>query len=207
MADVTVQFLMPKFKPETGDETSASGLGDVWVKGRYVAPVGNMNLGGRLGVKIPVGKYDLEDEDMELGDDQMDIDVGLIAGMAPEGAGFAGLGQLGFRYRMAQSIDTIIGSVDYTPGMLIYTQLEPGYMFNEMLGVYVPILYETSMADKLDSDEVTDSETSGLAVGLAPKYALDQNNTIGLKFLYPVMGTNVPQAMNIGVTYEGNIAF
>ena len=219
MADVTVQFLMPKFKPDTGDETSSSGLGDIWVKGRYVAPVGNMYLGGRLGVKAPVGKWkDLDPDEIALGDGQMDVDVALVAGMNPEAAGFAGMGQLGFRYRMKKTYDIAnpldpsgVISVEYTPGMLIYTQLEPGYKINEAFAIYVPILYETSMKTKssIDGTSTTneDSDTSGLAVGLAPKYALDANNNIGLKFLYPVMGKNVYQAMDIAVTYEGNIKF
>jgi len=210
LVDLTLQFLMPKFTPDEGDAVDASGLGDVWVKGRYIAPVGNMYLGGRLGVKIPVGKVDYEDENLELGDDQMDIDVAVIGAMAPE-VGFAMNGALGFRYRMDQTIDLPepLEDATYTPGMLIYANLEPGYSMGKekAFQIYVPIEYEMSMTAKADDEEIEDSETSGLALGLAPKYTLDLNNTIGLKFLYPLMGDDVYQAMQVGLTYEGYIVF
>ncbi len=211
LADVTVQVISTKFAPDAGGEASAAGLGDVWVKGRYIAPMDGWNLGGRLGVKVPVGKVDYADTDPELGDDQIDIDVAAVGGTFPD-AGFAFNGQLGFRYRMkytmsvpsmtpGQTID-----VDYTPGMLIYLDVEPGYtMGPDNFQIYVPIGYEMSMAAKSDSTTVTDSETSGLYVGVAPKYGIDANNTLGLKFLYPIMGTNVMKAMLVGLTYEGYI--
>ena len=211
LVDVTIQVLSTTESPTGGDSVSATGLGDVWVKGRYVAPVGeDFDLGGRLGVKIPVGSVDYTDEDFkpELGDGQMDVDVALVAGMYPE-EGFVMNGQVGFRYRMTET-QTIFNplnptetvEVDYTPGMLIYLDVEPGYSFGEF-DVFVPIGYEMTMASKTDDTEDTDSETNGLYVGVAPKYALDMNNTLGVKFLYPLMGTNVPKSMLVGVTYEG----
>ena len=57
------------------------------------------------------------------------------------------------------------------------------------------------------STTVDKSDTNGLAIGLAPKYCLDANNVLGLKLLYPLMGKNVPQAMDIALTYEGFIKF
>jgi hypothetical protein len=209
LVDVTIQVLSTSIKPDFGDDMSATGLGDVWVKGRYLAPVGeNVDLGGRLGVKVPVGKYDLEDDKPELGDDQMDIDVALVAGMYPE-MGFVLNGQLGFRYRMKQTyeIEVVPGvtqEVEYTPGIMIYLDVEPGYSFG-MFDVFVPIGYEMTMAAKGDGETIEDSETSGLYVGVAPKYALDENNTIGIKFLYPLMGKLVPKSMLVGATYEGYI--
>jgi hypothetical protein len=208
LVDLTLQILNISMKPDIGDEASAMGLGDMWIKGRYIAPVSNMNLGGRLGVKIPVGKYDLEDEDPELGDDQMDIDVALVAGMCPD-EGFAFNGQAGFRYRMDQTVEfeTLPGvteEISYTPGMLIYLDVAPGYtMGPENFQIYVPIGYEMTMAEKMDGDTLDDTETSGLYLGVAPKYGIDANNMLGVKFLYPIMGKNVYKSMMFGVTYEG----
>lgn len=207
LVDVTLQVLSTTESPDVGDSVSATGLGDVWVKGRYLAPVGeNFNLGGRLGVKVPVGKVDYEDDKPELGDDQMDVDVALVAGMYPE-MGFVMNGQVGFRYRMKQTISMEIFpgqtiETDITPGMLVYLDVEPGYSFG-MFGVYVPIGYEMTTAVKVDDEKADDTETNGLYLGVAPKYALDDNNTIGVKFLYPLMGQNVPKSMLVGVTYEG----
>jgi hypothetical protein len=209
LVDVTLQVLSTSVTPDVGDSMSATGLGDVWVKGRYLAPVGeDFNLGGRLGVKIPVGKVDYDDDKPELGDNQMDIDVALVAGMYPD-EGFVMNGQVGFRYRMKETVEMeifpgVTEEFEYTPGMLIYLDVEPGYSFGEF-DVYVPIGYEMTMAAKFDGDDVDDSETSGLYVGIAPKYALDVNNTIGIKFLYPLMGKIVPKSMLVGATYEGYI--
>jgi len=209
LVDVTLQVLSTTEAPDEGDSLSATGLGDLWVKGRYLAPVGeNFNLGGRLGVKIPVGKVDYTDDKPELGDDQMDIDVALVAGMYPE-EGFVMNGQVGFRYRMKQTIEIEImpgQTLDFevTPGMLIYLDVEPGYSFGAF-DIYVPIGYEMSTAVKVDDETADYSETNGLYLGLAPKYALDANNTLGVKFLYPLMGKEVPKSMLVGVTYEGYI--
>lgn len=220
LVDVTLQVLSTTVKPTAvGDpppeETSAMGLGDVWVKGRYLAPVGeNFNLGGRLAVKIPVGKVDYTDEDNkpELGDGQMDIDVAAVAGIFHD-EGFVMGGQVGFRYRMTETQTLLVPDpltpgltidVDYTPGMMIYLDTETGYSFGDF-AVYVPLGYEMTMASKTDDETDEDSETNGLYLGLAPKYALDANNTLGLKFLYPLMGQNVPKSMLVGLTYEGYI--
>ena len=212
LVDVTLQVLSISLTPDPGittyGDTSATGLGDVWVKGRYIAPVGSdLYLGGRLGVKVPVGKvvYDMTAWEPPLGDDQMDLDVGLVAGMYPD-AGFAMNGQLGFRYRMDATVEEMGNEYSFTPGMLIYLDVEPGYtMGPENFQVYVPIGYEMTMASKFEEVENEDSETSGLYVGVAPKYGLDANNVLGVKFLYPLMGKNVYKSMLIGLTYEGYI--
>lgn len=209
LVDVTLQILSINLNPDPGistyPDTSSTGLGDVWVKGRYIAPVGDMYLGGRLGVKIPVGKvvYDMANWEPPLGDDQMDVDVALVAAMYPE-TGFALNGQLGFRYRMDATVEEAGNEYSWTPGTLIYIDVEPGYTIGpENFQVYVPIGYEMTTASKFEGVEQEESETSGLYVGVAPKYALDANNVLGVKFLYPVMGKLIYKSMLIGLTYEG----
>jgi hypothetical protein len=229
MVDVTLQFLSSKLEndqPEFADDYSAAGLGDVWVKGRYVAPVGSdVNLGGRLGVKVPVGEVDYDDDKPELGDGQMDIDVAAVASRCPENAGFAFNSQVGFRYRMTETATLNFPEegesyeVKYTPGTLVYLHLEPGYtMGAEKFQVYMPIGYMMTTAATVEAGgekgDIEDSETNGFYVGLAPKYGIDANNTVGLKFLYPIMGSSggdedvgpfVFKSMSFGLTYEGYI--
>lgn len=225
LVDVTLQFVNNKIKdndPDDGGEYSAAGLGDVWVKGCYVAPVDSFNLGGRLGIKIPVGKVDYDSEKPELGDGQVDIDVAAVGSKYPD-EGFAFNGQIGFRYRLTETAtfdeeEQEPQEIKYTPGILFYTHLEPGYsMGPEKFQVYLPIGYMMTTKTKAESEgtkiTVDDSATNGLYVGLAPKYGIDANNTIGLKFLYPVMGTGgeslfgpfLFKSMLIGLTYEGYI--
>jgi hypothetical protein len=211
LADVTFQILRTSIEWDDGESDSVAGLGDVWIKGRYIAPVDAVDLGGRLGVKIPVGKVDYDDDKLELGDDQWDIDAALVAGMYPE-RGFAMNGQLGFRYRMERTVSIEFGPGEEEewkekPGTLIYLHVEPGYSMGteKAFQIYVPIGYEMTTAEKDDGETVDDSETNGLYVGLAPKYTLDANNTLGIKFLYPLMGKNVLKSMLIGITYEGYV--
>lgn len=209
MADITLQILRPSYTggvetPEGETTYNAMGLGDLWIKARGIWETGpDFWIGPRLAVKIPVGKVDYESPDPWLGDDQMDIDFAAVAGKYGGSTMFKFTGQLGFRYRMEQTWSVMGVDFDYTPGMMIYTQLEPGIGTgaDQAFQIYVPIGYETSMAAKSGGDTIDDSETSSFYVGLAPKYALDENNVIGLKFEYPVMGKNTPQGMYFTLTY------
>ena len=217
MADVTLQILRPSYtmttvdpvtQVETKKTVNAMGLGDIWVKARGLWETAtDFYLGPRLAVKIPVGKVDYESTDPPLGDDQMDIDFAAVAGKYGDSTMFKFTGQLGFRYRMERTWSVMGVDYDYTPGMMIYTQLEPGIGTgsDQAFQIYLPIGYETSMAAKSGGDTIDKSETSSLYVGLYPKYELDENNDIGLKFVYPVMGKNTPQAMYFTLTYGGFI--
>jgi hypothetical protein len=225
MADVTLQILRPsktliEVDPLTQEETKKTvnnmGLGDIWVKARGLWETAtDFYLGPRLAVKIPVGKVDYASEKPNLGDDQMDIDVALVAGKYGESTMFMMSGQAGFRYRMKKTI-TVPGytpevEYDYTPGMMIYLHAEPGIAASrdQAFQIYVPIGYEMSLEDKLDLPAAWPEEEpvpvavdhSSLYLGLYPKYQLDERNAIGLKFMYPVMGNNTPQAMYFTLTY------
>ncbi len=219
LADVTVQLL----QPSVGD-TSTFGIGDVWVKARGVWETGNdFYLGPRLGIKIPVGKVDYADTNLELGDDQMDIDFGAVAAKYGGETHFKATGQLGFRYRMKYTYSEYepttqtTYSYDVTPGTLIYVDLAPGFGVgpNQLFQVYVPIGYTTSMKDKVDVPanwpagvpEPEGQSHNALYVGLYPKYELDELNTIGVKALYTAMGKNVPQGMFFALTVNSYIPF
>jgi hypothetical protein len=207
MADITLQILRPSYTySDLAEETTynAMGLGDIWIKARGIWETAtDFYIGPRLAVKIPVGTVDYESTDPPLGDDQMDIDFAAVAGKYGESTMFKFTGQLGFRYRMERTYSIMGIDFDYTPGMMIYTQLEPGIGTgsDQAFQIYLPIGYETSMAAKSGGEDITDSETSSLYVGLYPKYELDDNNVIGLKFVYPLMGANTAQAMYFTLTY------
>jgi len=229
LVDVTLQLLSYSEKWDgtpffPSAEYSAAGLGDLWLKGRYIAPLGRFNVGGRLGVKVPVGKVDYfdDDNDPELGDGQLDVDVAAVGSIYPD-RGFAFNGQVGFRYRTVDSNFYAVNEmgerveIDYKPGLLTYLHLEPGYSVGpESFQVYVPVGFMTTTPVKMGTNAVADSNTRGLYVGLAPRYALDVNNTLGAKFLYPVTGKGAGgyldgpylyKAVLIGLTYEGYVPF
>ena len=229
MADVTLQILRPSktLSPGMVDEktVNAMGLGDIWVKARGLWETAtDFYLGPRLAVKIPVGKVDYTDEKPELGDDQMDIDVALVAGKYGESTMFVMSGQAGFRYRMKRTVPMtyqdpaqptpVKGDVEVTPGMMFYLHAEPGIAVSsdQAFQIYVPIGYEMSMKDDnaYPAGWPTTAKTEGvdhssLYLGLYPKYQLDDRSALGLKFMYPVMGNNSPQGMYITLTYGGFI--
>ena len=235
MADVTLQILRPsktliEVDPLTQAEEEKTvnnmGLGDIWVKARGLWETAtDFYLGPRLAVKIPVGKVDHESEKPDLGDDQMDIDVALVAGKYGDSTMFMMSGQAGFRYRMKRTLPKTVTDpateelltidVDETPGMMIYLHAEPGIAVSrdQAFQLYVPIGYEMSLEDKYDvpstwptgAPEPDGLTHSSLYLGLYPKYQLDERNALGLKFLYPVMGNNSPQGMYFTLTYGGYI--
>jgi hypothetical protein len=226
MADLTFQILRPSetWKPGAADEKTINtfGIGDIWVKARGIWEGGpDFFIGPRLAVKIPVGKVDYEDEKPELGDDQADIDVAAVAGKYGEDTIFKMSGQAGFRYRMKKTMsyvyaDPATGQMtayeyDVTPGVMIYLHVEPGIGTgrDQAFQIYVPIGYAMSMKDTVDlpadwptgATEPEELDHSSLYLGLYPKYQLDERNAIGLKFMYPVIGTNSPQGMYFTLTY------
>jgi hypothetical protein len=233
MADVTFQILRPSYTmttvdPVTGaateEKVNAMGIGDIWVKARGLwESATDFYLGPRLAVKIPVGKVDYEDDKPELGDDQIDVDVALVAGKYGESTMFVMSGQAGFRYRMMKTNSKYVMvspgpppeyawfDYDVTPGMMFYLHAEPGIAVSgdRAFQIYVPIGYEMSLEDDYSyPDEWPAAEPkpegmshSSLYLGLFPKYELDERNAIGLKFMYPVMGNNSPQGMYFTLTY------
>jgi hypothetical protein len=236
MADVTFQVLRPSYTmittdasgAETKESVNAMGIGDIWVKARGLwESATDLYLGPRLAVKVPVGKVDYQDNKPYLGDDQMDIDVGLVAGKYGESTMFVMSGQAGFRYRMEKTgypktvtypdpvnpeqTLSYTGEVDLTPGMMIYLHAEPGIAVSgdRAFQIYVPIGYEMSMKDDIaypsdwsaEAPKPEGLDHSSLYLGLYPKYQLDERNAIGLKFMYPVMGNNSPQGMYFTLTY------
>jgi len=214
LVDVTAQILNPK----QGD-ADAFGLGDVWLKARALWETGpGFYLGPRLGVKFAVGE-DMPDDPatLPLGDGQMDIDFAAVASADNPEKVFKGSAALGFRYRMKKTyseVDPSTGQsydVSYTPGTMIYLDLAPGLGFgpDQQWRAHIPIGYVLTMEDKTDyPDPVPDPEgttTNALYVGVQPKYVIDENTTVGLKFLYTVMGKNVPQGMLIAATCDAFI--
>lgn len=224
MADITVQILNPK----QGDADNF-GVGDMWAKFRGIWEVGpDFYLGPRVGVKVNTGKWkDLDVNQLPLGDGFMDVDFGAVATMAGTEKLFKANGALGVRYRLKYT-DTILipdpnnplqwieTDIDITPGMLIYADLEPGIGFgpDQKFQAYLPINYVVTMKDKMELPDYPNIDLSDyeyahntLFVGLHPKYVIDENTTVGLKFLYTVMGKNIDQGMLIGATCDAFIPF
>jgi hypothetical protein len=170
---------------------SEFGIGDMWFKARWLRETGmDFYFGPRIAVKIPVG-----DDTKGLGDGQVDIDIGAVGAKYGQ-THFRLNGQLGFRYRLEN------GDTNVKPGVLIYSFMEPGLGVGRAnkFSFYFPLAFEYH-AD----GNVANSGGYGFAFGIKPAYALDQNNTLNLTFLYPVFGKNADQEIYVGFTADSFI--
>ncbi|UCE26594.1 MAG: hypothetical protein JSW52_09620 [Candidatus Coatesbacteria bacterium] len=187
--DITFQLL------RVSNGTSNFGIGDMWFKARALFETGtDFYFGPRIAVKIPVG-----DDTKLLGDGQVDIDIGAVGAKYGE-THFRLNGQLGFRYRLEN------GDLNYKPGILIYAFMEPGVGVGRAnkFSFYFPIAFDYHAASTLNDVDQNDSGY-GFAFGIKPAYALDQNNTLNLTFLYPVFGKNANKDLYIGFTADSFI--
>jgi len=190
--EIDLTFQLMKYKLGAVDNF---GIGDMWFKARGLWETGqDFYFGPRIAVKIPVG-----DDTKLLGDGQVDIDIGAVGAKYGE-TRFKLNGQLGFRYRLEN------GDANYKPGILIYSFMEPGLGLGRagVFGFYFPLAFEYHAASTLNDVDQDDSGY-GFALGIKPYYALDQNNTLNLTFLYPIFGKNANQELYVGFTADSFI--
>jgi len=183
--DITFQLL------RVSNATSNFGIGDMWFKARALWETGtDFYFGPRIAVKIPVG-----DDAKGLGDGQLDIDIGAVGAKYGQ-THFRLNGQLGFRYRLEN------GDTHVKPGIMFYSFMEPGVGVGRAnkFSFYFPLAFEYH-AD----GNVPNSGGYGFAFGIKPAYALDQNNTLNLNFLYPIFGKNANKDLYIGFTADSFI--
>ncbi len=188
-----------------GEEVEGEfGLGDLWVKARGIFQVGpEWYVGPRLAFKAAVG-----DREKKLGSDQHDIDFGAWVGKTRDGNKFRAKANLGFRYRLPRTVEVVGGNdYEYTPGILIYARLEPGFAITPEFEAFGIIDVASSFTTKTDGVENEDSESLDIGVGVRPTYFIDDNNAISAEVHYPVMGDNTNQELLLGVNYEGYIPF
>jgi len=186
------------------DAESEFGISDLWIKAKGIFKVGpEWYAGPRLGVKVPVG-----DIEKSLGDDQMDIDIAGWVAKSREGNNFRGNAAIGFRYRLKRTETVGTVDVEYTPGMVIYANLKPGFAITPKFEAYGIIDFATAMKAKdNDGESIENSEAMGLAVGVQPTYLIDEKNAVSAELQFPVMGDNTDQEMLIGINYDAYIVF
>jgi hypothetical protein len=212
-----------------------TGLGNpwIWAKGVYTTGSGFM-IGPRLGVKLPVLAYTMEDQMKDFmsdptadvkavtGDKSMAIDVAAVFSARPESNPFRLDGQLALRYSMegTYSYDfdflgtTVAYEVKDTPGMMLDFRAMPGMAFggNKNFEAYLWLEYAmmltegktTTSVDGLAGDETKTKGGSMFSAGIKADYGFDPNNNLELKFLYDVMAAG-PETTTAGVTTSGVI--
>jgi hypothetical protein len=175
---------------------SEFGIGDMWFKARALWETGqDFYFGPRIAVKIPVG-----DDAKGLGDGQVDIDIGAVGAKYGQ-THFKLNGQLGFRYRLENS------DINTQPGIMIYTLMEPGFGIgrSQKFAVYAPIAFDFRANTKVNDTSVDNSGGYTFALGAKPTYAIDQNNTLNLMFVFPLFGKNADDELYIGFTADSYI--
>ena len=190
--EVDLTFQLLKYK--LGNDSNF-GIGDMWFKARALWETGtDFYFGPRIAIKIPVG-----DDTKGLGDGQLDIDIGAVGAKYGQ-SHFRFNGQLGFRYRLEN------GDMNTKPGILIYSFMEPGLGVGRAnkFSFYFPLAFEYHAASKLNGVSVNNGGYA-LAFGIKPSYALDQNNTLNLTFLYPIFGKSANKDLYIGFMYDSFI--
>jgi len=195
--DLTFQILK-----RTNGNTSEFGIGDMWFKARALWETGmDFYFGPRVAVKLPVG-----DETKLLGDGQADIDIGAVGAKYGE-THFRLNGQLGFRYRLAYKYTVAGVEHDEKPGIMIYSFMEPGVGIGRAnkFSIYAPIAFDFRAKTKLDGDSQDMTGGYTFAIGVKPAYAIDQNNTLNLLFLFPLFGKNADDEVYIGFTADSYI--
>ena len=194
------------------DECSGSGIGDTWIKLKYMFMPDPM-LTGRLGVKIATGTEpdaygNDEDGDLATSDGQMDID-GAVLFAVPAGPGQLD-GAVGYRYRMTHT-DVDAGIVvrdetyDYTPGSEIHFYVAYTYFLNDMMNLslaadgFFGSDDEYDYGDAADRDAETAEDSGRNAVYINPgfEYLMENGMTLGAGFHYILMGANVPTGWSL----------
>ena len=162
-AGIVIPLYMPSSETTTSNEEgnavtvkqTNTGLANPWIWGKGVFALGGgFLLGPRLGIKIPVGAYTIEDQAKDLfddpqadekaltGDKSLAIDIAALFACRPESCPFRLDGQLAVRYSMEGKYswdetwypttgDSYDVSVEYTdtPGMTLNFKAMPGIAF------------------------------------------------------------------------------
>ncbi|MCP4229131.1 MAG: hypothetical protein GY771_03155, partial [bacterium] len=198
VAQVDIGLQLMNWNATTGGtDTGEFGLSDLWIKARGIFQVGpDWYLGPRLGFKAAIG-----DEDKFLSTGQHDIDFGAWVGKARTGNNFRAKANLGIRYGLEHADD------NWQPGMVIYARLEPGFAITPEFEAFAIIDFASMFAGKVNGNEVTDSESMGLGVGVRPTYFIDDNNAVSAEIQYPVMGDRIDQELLFGFNYDAYIPF
>ncbi len=187
-------------------ECTGSGIGDTWVKAKYMFMPDPM-LTARVAVKIATGTEpnaagEDEDGDLATGDGQMDIDAAILFGMP------AGMGQfdgaVGYRYRMTQTVDTDItrgDTYDYTPGSEIHFYAAYTYFLNDAMNLKLAADGFFGSDDDYEASESRDTvdDTGRNAVYVSPgfEYLMENGMTLGAGFHYILMGQNVEKGWGV----------
>lgn len=173
---------------DMGDFGGESGIGDLWVAGKYVImPEGLLSLRGAL--DIPLG-----DGEKSLGEDGgFGID---IAAMTQKQLSMIKVdGQAGIRYNVEDS-DTKL-----QPGLGIYLDGEGSYALSDVLSAQAGLELMFVGDYKYDGTKMDKSGVSWIELNVGAKYALNEKMCLKGDILYNLAGKNSDQYFGVLVRF------
>ena len=180
-------------------ELSGTGLGDTWIWAKYGFLPDPM-LTARVGFKLATGvnAEDADADELPLGSGQMDIDGALLFGV-PAGSGSFDAA-LGYRYRMAQTIDEI----DHKPGSEFHFFAGYTYFLGDAMNLRLgadgffggdPTIDGNPIDDpQPDDPDAVETGSSVVYINPGVDYIMDNGVILGFDVHYPLMGTNIEYA-------------
>jgi len=178
---VQPKFSMIKATSDGSDDATGTGIGDTWVKAKYMFMPEPM-VTARLGAKIATGDTEPEEGDLATGDGQMDLDGALLLGM-PAGPGTFDAA-VGYRMRMEDEDK-------YAPGNEIHFMAGYTYNLNEATNLRIAGDGYFGSDATLDGDALDESGTNAVWINPSIDYTLENGLQLGAGFHYPLMGKSV----------------
>ena len=194
-------FEYPVFRNTS--EATGTGVGDTWLWTKFMFMPEPM-MTARLGVKLPTGEDEPDEEELATGSGQMDIDAAVLFG-APAGPGTFDAA-IGYRYRMDREVGEM--RYDYTPGNELHFFACYTHYFNDMFDMRVGADGFFGSDPEADGEPIPDpsnpsvSMTGRNAVYINPgiDYMMDSGLSIGVDMHYPLMGQNIDADWGFGLT-------
>lgn len=189
-------FWMNSMTDYEGNDYDASGLGDTWIDAKYMFLAEPM-MSARLGVKLPTGDDEGDEDNGPTGSGTTDFDGALMVGM-PAGPGMFGA-QAGYRMFGTQDVDVMRNTAEYKCGAQIHFAACYRYPMSDMLDLKVAVDGFFGSDDEFDGETVDDSAMNMVSLNPGMVYLMDNGMDVGLDIHYVLMGQNVSSEWGIGL--------
>jgi len=190
-------FWMNSMTDFGGEEYDATGLGDTWVDAKYMFMAEPM-MTGRVGVKLPTGDDEGDEDNGPTGSGTTDFDIALMLGM-PAGPG-AFTAQAGYRMIGTRDVDYMVReTVEYKQGAQIHFLAGYMYPMSDVLDLKVAVDGFFGSEDEWDGETVDDSAMNEVSLNPGVVYMMDNGMDVGLDIHYVLMGQNVEATWGLGL--------
>ncbi len=174
----------------------ASGLGDTWIDAKYMFLAEPM-MSARLGMKLPTGDDEGDEDNGPTGSGTTDFDVALMFGM-PTGPGMFGA-QAGYRLFGSYEVEQMRAAVDAKCGSEIHFAVCYKYPMSDMMDLKVAVDGFFGSEGEFDGETVEGTAANMVSLNPGVVYLMDNGMDVGLDIHYVLMGQNVASEWGIGL--------